>query len=290
MKYQHNTLVSCGNVRFSACCAAVMKVADGFSGFCLCRSRKVLRQLSVWCRPTSGCAQRVSRGSPASSLSAAAAAALHAQWGGCLVWVRVCTLGKGLPGLHAMLSVPTTDDLQQLRGDPRYSGPSEPRHRDHLRSLMRRSKRNKSAVQCLSPREIQHCAPASVTEESSPASKEKQDLSPREEQPGASRPPEDPSTSACQDPSSSGASGWLVWGLWPDPLPSVTSHCSRVTLGWVTQGDFSLSSGSGEALGFVSLSGLLHMLSAQPADQRGTVLLRNPSSLQYRYAQLHLEA
>lgn len=83
--------------------------------------------------------------------------------------------------------------------------------------------------------------------------------------------------------------GDLVLGLWPEPLPSVTSHCSRLTLGWVTQGDFSLSAGCGEALGFVSVAGLLHTLVTQPPEHRGTVLLRNPTSLHYRFTKVNIE-
>lgn len=81
----------------------------------------------------------------------------------------------------------------------------------------------------------------------------------------------------------------LLQGVWPRPLPSVVSHCSRPTLGWVQQGDFSLATGRGEALAFISVSGLLHMLLQQPQEQRGVVLLRNPSSLQYRYAQISID-
>lgn len=78
-------------------------------------------------------------------------------------------------------------------------------------------------------------------------------------------------------------------GLWSGPLPGLTSHCSRLLLGFVTQGDFSLAVGGGEALGFVSLTGLLEMLSSQPAATRGLVLLRPPASLQYRFARLAVE-
>ncbi|XP_024122987.1 ribonucleases P/MRP protein subunit POP1 [Oryzias melastigma] len=81
----------------------------------------------------------------------------------------------------------------------------------------------------------------------------------------------------------------LVLGVWPDPLPSITSHCSRPTLGWVTEGDFSLSAGCGQALGFVSVPGLLNTLLSQPEEHRGKVLLRNPSSLHYRLAQISIE-
>ncbi|CAN9514059.1 unnamed protein product [Ophioblennius macclurei] len=92
------------------------------------------------------------------------------------------------------------------------------------------------------------------------------------------------------DPESSNeSSSDLVLGLWPDPLPSVTSHCARVALGWVTQGDFSLSAGCGEALGFVSAAGLIDTLLSQPANHRGTLLLRNPTSLHYRFAKVNIE-
>lgn len=80
-----------------------------------------------------------------------------------------------------------------------------------------------------------------------------------------------------------------VRGVWPAPLPSVLPHCSRLTLGWVTQGDFSLAAGCGEALAFISVSGLLHMILQQPQEQRGLVLLRNPSSLQYRFARISID-
>lgn len=81
----------------------------------------------------------------------------------------------------------------------------------------------------------------------------------------------------------------VTLGLWPEPLPSVTSHCSRVTLGWVTQGDFSLSAGCGEALGFISVAGLLDTLAEQSREHRGVVLLRNPTSLHYRFAKVNIE-
>lgn len=80
-----------------------------------------------------------------------------------------------------------------------------------------------------------------------------------------------------------------VRGMYPAPLPRVLPHCSRLTLGWVTQGDFSLAAGCGEALAFISVSGLLHMILQQPAEQRGLVLLRNPSSLQYRCARIIID-
>ncbi|KAF4102645.1 ribonucleases P/MRP protein subunit POP1 [Onychostoma macrolepis] len=172
--------------------------------FTVLRTLKTLRRLSACCR----------RSSP---LTPVAAAELRRECGRSLVWVRLRLLSKGQPALHAIVSVPTTSDLQQLLQDARSSGPQEPGHREQL------------------------------------------------EPAGAVR------------------------GVCPAPLPRVLPHCSRLTLGWVTQGDFSLAAGCGEALAFISVSGLLHMILQQPPEQRGLVLLRNPSSLQYRFARISID-
>lgn len=148
-----------------------------------------------------------------------------------------------------MVCVPTAEDLQLLSKGPGSSGPQEPPHRDHVKSRIQQKKKQKKKA----------------------AQTSKTDSSER----GTSEDPEP-------------ASDWTL-GLWPEPLPSVTSHCSRVTLGWVTQGDFSLAAGCGEALGFVSVAGLLATLAEQPRERRGVLLLRNPASLHYRFAKVNIE-
>lgn len=183
-----------------------------------------------------------------------------------LVWVRLSLLSKGKPELHAMVCVPTAEDLQLLNKGPGSSGPKEPLHRDHFKSRIKRKKK--------APKKAATSSLSSKTE-----SKES-DLPPASE----------PNPTTTEDPKpSSQASPDLIFGLWPDPLPSVTSHCSRVTLGWVTQGDFSLSAGCGEALGFVSVAGLLNTLINQPREHRGMLLLRNPTSLNYRFTKINIE-
>lgn len=176
-----------------------------------------------------------------------------------LVWVRLTLLSKGKPEPHAMVCAPTAEDLKLFGKKLSSSGPQEPPHKDHLKCRIKSKKKSsKEAATSLPPsdeREVSDITPAS-----------------------------DPNPS--KDPHSSSD---LVLGVWPDPLPSVTSHCSRVTLGWVTQGDFSLSVGCGEALGFVSVSGLLDTLLKQPVEHRGKLLLRNPSSLHYRWVKLNID-
>lgn len=166
-----------------------------------------------------------------------------------LVWVRLSLLSKGKPEVHAMVCVPTAEDLRLLSKGPGSAGPREPPHRDHVKSRIKQKKKKKKTTAAQT---------AALPSKAEP----------------------------CEDPEP--PSG-LTLGLWPDPLPSVTSHCSRVTLGWVTQGDFSLSAGCGEALGFVSAAGLLGTLAEQAREHRGVLLLRSPASLHYRFAKVNVE-
>uniref|UniRef100_H3D6Z6 POP1 homolog, ribonuclease P/MRP subunit n=1 Tax=Tetraodon nigroviridis TaxID=99883 RepID=H3D6Z6_TETNG len=208
--------------------------------FLLPRNRKSLKLLSGWCGPTSSRGQRSGRVVAAPPLDRSAVARFLDAHEMSLVWVRLSLLSKGKPEVHAMVCVPTAEDLQLLSKGPGSSGPREPPHRDHVKS------RIKPAATAAVPAKVDS------SEEPEPDSD-------------------------------------VTLGLWPDPLPSVASHCSRVTLGWVTQGDFSLSAGCGEALGFVSVAGLLGTLAEQSGGHRGVLLLRNPASLHYRFAKVNVE-
>ncbi|XP_041843541.1 ribonucleases P/MRP protein subunit POP1 isoform X2 [Melanotaenia boesemani] len=231
------------------------------SYFTVLRNRKPLRLLSAWCRPTTSKGQRVRCVGEVPPVSRSAVMSLLAAHGMSLVWVRASLLSKGKPELHAMLCVPTAEDLKLLGKHQGSSGPQEPPHRDHFKSKIKRQKKGSKKL------------PSSDNTEG------KGSEFPDDSDPVTSKEPKSPTQSSSD----------LVLGLWPDPLPSVTSHCSRVTLGWVTQGDFSLSAGCGEALGFVSVAGLLNTLLNQPIEHRGKLLLRNPTSLHYRFAKINIE-
>ncbi|XP_060905712.1 ribonucleases P/MRP protein subunit POP1 [Labrus mixtus] len=235
-------------------------VTKSLSCVSVLRNRKSLRLLSGWCRPTTSKGQRLCRVGDQPPLDHSAVMSFLTAHRMSLVWVRLSTLSKGKPEPRAMVCVPTAEDLKLLRKGPgSSSGPQEPPHGDHFKSRIKRKKKGlrKAATSSLSV--VSH-------------------LSASEPKPSSSKEP-DPS----QSPSD------LTFGLWPDPLPRVTSHCSRLTLGWATQGDFSLSVGGGEALGFVCVAGLLKTLSNQPMEHRGMLLLRNPTSLHYRFVKLTIE-
>lgn len=241
----------CRQILATCWCSKWMLVIFDFS-----RNRKSLRLLSGWCRPMTSKGQRHCRGAPQGPLLChSAVTSFHTAHRMSLVWVRLTLLSKGKPDAHAMVCVPTPDDLKLFGKDQAGSGPQEPSHKDHFKCRINRKKKGpkKAAPSLLSPGDHE----GKVSD-----------------------------TTIAKDPESSSD---LTLGLWPDPLPSVTSHCSRVTLGWVTQGDFSLSVGCGEALGFVSVTGLLHTLLNQPVEHRGKLLLRNPSSLHYRFVKLDID-
>lgn len=167
-----------------------------------------------------------------------------------LVWVSLSFLGKGCPELHTMICIPAKEDLLEFSKDHNFCGPQEPKHSDRFKNKILKQK-----------------------------GRGKKQMNKKATEKGVSTPLDGAATEHVD----------LVLGLWPDPLPDVSSHCSRALLGFVTQGDFSLAFGCSEALGFVSLTGLLQMLIDQPEDKRGLVLLRNPASLQYRFARLTIE-
>ncbi|KAJ7397821.1 Ribonucleases P/MRP protein subunit POP1 [Pitangus sulphuratus] len=215
------------------------------SDFIVLRSEKLLMQLSAWCYPTAGKDRRIRLISRLGQreMTEDVFLPILLSYPRALVWVNLSLLRKGNPELHAMICIPTEDDLLHLSKDKLFCGPQEPKHRDIFKDKVKRQKEEKKK-------------------------KKKKGI------------PDQDTTEDHED---------LILGLWSDALPDVTSHCSRTVLGYVTRGDFSLATGCGEALGFVSLTGLIYMLYNQPADKKGLVLLRTPASLQYRFARLNIE-
>ncbi|XP_068937233.1 ribonucleases P/MRP protein subunit POP1 isoform X2 [Petaurus breviceps papuanus] len=224
------------------------------STFCVLRSRKLLKLLAAWCQPVSRrnlAALQASRMHQQELTKSICVSILH-DYPRSLVWVSLSLLKKGHPELHTMICIPSKDDILRLNEDRLYCGPQESRHSDPFKAKAQKQKEKKKMEQ--EPIQEGSAAQGVAVEQRC--------------------------TLVCAEGTP---------GLWPGPLPEVTGHCSRTLLGFVTKGDFSLAAGCGEALGFVSLTGLLEMLLSQPADQRGLVLLRTPASLQYRFARLIID-
>lgn len=212
-------------------------------------------QLSAWCYPTAGKDRRIRLISRLGQkeMTEDVFLPILVSYPRALVWVNLSLLRKGNPELHTMICIPTDDDLLHLSKDKLFCGPQEPKHRDIFKDKVQKQKEEKKKKKKDSVKSLES-GPAGIADEE--ATEDHEDL---------------------------------ILGLWSDALPDVTSHCSRTVLGYVTRGDFSLAAGCGEALGFVSLTGLIYMLYNQPADKKGLVLLRTPASLQYRFARLNIE-
>lgn len=225
------------------------------SDFIVLRSEKLLMQLSAWCYPTAGKDRRIRLISRLGqkAMTEDAFLPMLMSYPRALIWVNLSLLRKGNPELHAMICIPTEDDLLHLSKDKLFCGPQEPKHRDIFKDKVQKQKEKKKKKKKDNVKSLESDLPGIPDEE---ATEDHEDL---------------------------------ILGLWSDALPDVTSHCSRTVLGYVTRGDFSLAAGCGEALGFVSLTGLIYMLHNQPADKKGLVLLRTPASLQYRFARLNIE-
>ncbi|XP_074056573.1 ribonucleases P/MRP protein subunit POP1 [Macrotis lagotis] len=221
------------------------------STFCVLRSRKLLKCLAAWCQPVARRNQAALRASriQQQELTRATCRSILCDYPRSLVWVSLSLLKKGNPESHTMICIPSKEDFLHLNENRFYSGPQESRHSDPFKAKAWEQKEKKKAEKG-----------------------QKQEV--------------DVAQSLAGEQSHAVAWAEMTPGLWTGPLPDVTGHCSRTLLGFVTQGDFSLVAGCGEALGFVSLTGLLEMLLDQSADKRGLVLLRTPASLQYRFARI----
>ncbi|CAL1531102.1 unnamed protein product [Lymnaea stagnalis] len=66
------------------------------------------------------------------------------------------------------------------------------------------------------------------------------------------------------------------------------NHTSRPIIGFVSNGDFDLGQGQGSGQGFCSVMALLELLKSQKHRRCNLVLVRNPSSLQFRFASLSI--
>ncbi|XP_061418507.1 ribonucleases P/MRP protein subunit POP1 isoform X2 [Lethenteron reissneri] len=256
--------------------------------FYVIRSTSVLTQLAHWCRslpPATGVDGADLAQQPLTTALALAMSRGHPR---ALLWVRVDPLQRGSPEPHATVAVPDPADLDLLRRDPAYTGPLEPRWRDAFR-LTREERR---AVG-LSRRKRRLFAGGGT------------------EGGGEDRGGDGGVGGDVADVSKK--ADWIL-GLHPEPVGCVASACSRPTLGFLTQGDFSMAVGHGRGFGFVSLTGLLRTLLQQQLQRqlqqqlqqqdkaaplpspphtsqpRGVLLLtRNVNSLQYRFVRVSVD-
>ena len=69
---------------------------------------------------------------------------------------------------------------------------------------------------------------------------------------------------------------------------SLRNSCTREIVGYVSSGHFSLARGCGFGIGFCALPGLVKLLSSTTNNGKVVVLVRGPSTQQYRFADLSI--
>ncbi|XP_014664368.1 PREDICTED: ribonucleases P/MRP protein subunit POP1-like [Priapulus caudatus] len=174
-----------------------------------------------------------------------------------IVAVRLKMLQRGTPNRFATICLPSPDDLERLLKDKQYGGPLEQRHKDvstpKLKALLAEHKkiaRKKAKMAAASTGEAaKRCGGGAAD--------------------GGAR---------------VAASRREMFG----DVAGVVGHCCRDAMGFVIAGNFSFTVGGGCAVGFCSVAGLVEAARAQQRSPPLVVLVRNPASLQYRFAKLDI--
>ncbi|XP_076462183.1 ribonucleases P/MRP protein subunit POP1-like [Babylonia areolata] len=231
------------------------------------RCRQLLRALQQVMK----CADhRRSRGkgqeTSSTRLSAVLSAPLHntlvREHLGSLVPVAVNGLSRGVPVECAAICLPTVSDLDQLAGDSTFMGPVEPLHPHSKVNAVKavKKKRKLTPTSLVSPGE----QGVSVTGGQTPhlmkaSSGNKVSLNHRQLE---------EKKELMKEPS------------------TVVNTASRLIVGFLTNGDFDLGQGHGAGVGLCSLVGLLAVMKDSRVNKPLLVLVRNPTSRQYRFATL----
>jgi hypothetical protein len=87
----------------------------------------------------------------------------------------------------------------------------------------------------------------------------------------------------------------ILRSLWLPQTQTVKDSCSRTVIGFITKGDFCFTESQGAGQGYVVLSALLQLVAlSQRRLREGNdvsalwVLVRNPTSLQYRFGVINI--
>ncbi|XP_033736638.1 ribonucleases P/MRP protein subunit POP1-like [Pecten maximus] len=169
----------------------------------------------------------------------------------CLVPVEIAMATRGCPERFANISIPTQEDLARLVSDPKSGGPTEMVHKTrNEKEDMKKTKKQKLDK-----------------------NSEKRSIGKMEDSHTAGN-EEGPSQSETHNVD--------------EMSVDLIGNCSRSVIGYIKEGGFMLGVGNGRGLGFVSIIGLIKLLGTLPHKLPCTVLVRNPTSYQYRYANLHV--
>ncbi|XP_046582342.1 ribonucleases P/MRP protein subunit POP1-like [Haliotis rubra] len=190
----------------------------------------------------------------------------------CLIPLRITMHGKGVPLKFAHICIPKAEDFECLNKDSDSEGPCEPKHPDPEGVRRKKAKKQKKKSKKTTATDLKSALakPSNPMEaalaemlaygdesKSNKPEKENKDFSPIKELPNAS-----------------------------SSVEKMINSTKRQIIGFVNDGDFSLGQGQGHGKAFCSLLGLVKLMSDVPAGAPCLALVRNTTSLQYRFVWL----
>jgi ribonuclease P/MRP protein subunit POP1 len=211
----------------------------------------------------------------------------------CLVPVTIYLCGKGRPADCATICLPTEMDVDNISKNLHHQGPTEEPHIDEhqaerkemrtehkklLKRLRRKRVREKRKLEDLaaamhgeSEVESDHKHIPVVAKRKTNEPSPTKDLTDKHEE--------------------------KLRSVWLPQTQMVKDSCSRTVIGFITKGDFCFTESQGAGQGYVILSALLQLIAwyerrLREGNKLSTpwVLVRNPTSLQYRYGVINIQS
>ena len=200
-----------------------------------------------------------------------------------LIPIRVELFGKGTVGANAMICIPTPGDVERRKNDKSFAGPCEKiahdSNEDTRKKVKEEHQRLKSSLRKAwkeKKEKLKEYKSVCVLNQVETDAETVENLT--DEIDILKRKREDENESYVQDKQRE---------MWLPKCDNVKDSCSRTILGFLVEGGYSYRVGKHSGLGFVSLWGLGEYL-AQKTCPEALVLVRQTTSLQYRFAKMSI--
>jgi ribonuclease P/MRP protein subunit POP1 len=204
----------------------------------------------------------------------------------CLVPVTIYMCGRGSPTDCAMICLPSQTDADDICKDIRSPGPTEELHCDERRSERKELRTDhKKLLKRLRRKRVKERQKLEGLAATKRANSEDESHPRRVPVVNKRRAKDPPPTRDLTDKHRE-----KLRSLWLPRTQTVKDSCSRTVIGFITKGDFCFTESQGVGQGYVALSALVQLVALYRRRLREGnavsalwVLVRNPTSLQYRF-------
>lgn len=179
-----------------------------------------------------------------------------------LLPVRLSVIQRGVPATYGHICLPSEQDLNALDKDKTFGGPFEGKHKDPGQAKRKEERKERLRLRKRKKRGKGKKITLSLSSEGTQEIKKNLEVS---------------TPILSQEPDFS-----------EGKTSSIIESTSRGIIGFVKEGDFDLGTGQGLGFGFCSVAALLTLVEKQKDRRNCLVLVRNPTSLQYRFATITL--